>query len=664
MTATMTPPSAAPPPSTGTAPPPVAEKRSRWRLWAMLGVIATWIVLWFVFFGQGVLAEGGFQGLQKWFQEVQDSIGASRLTNPLFVYVLTPIREVLKVAYDSVATVFLNLGWTGVTGVATAVGLVLAGWRYAVLALLGFLSFGLLGLWTESMETLNVVLISVVVSLLIAVPLGVWAGVSRRASAFITPVLDVMQILPSFAYLPLITLFFFIGPPAGIVATVIYAAPPAIRLTAAGVRGVSPTTMEASQALGATRRQRLRDVQLPLARPSIVLGVNQTTLAALSMASVAAFIATPGLGVVVLQALATLDVGKSLNASLAIVAMAIVFDRVTTAASQRNVVSDAVTKQRSFVARWGRWLGAAGVVGLGVLLPVLIPSWSKFPEQWDVSTTIIPATNDAVAYMEENWFVVTSWLKDVCTSWFIDPLQSLLVNSPAVVTIVALTLIALILARVVPAVTTLLCLVGVVLLGVWPSGMITLTQVLIGAAITMVIGVVFGVWIGRSRRADQAIRPFLDALQVIPGFVYLVPALGLFGVGRFTAIIAGVAYAAPVVIKVTGEGIRSVPVNTVEAARAAGSNSWQMIGKVQLPMSRHMLLVALNQGLIYVLAVVVLGGLVGGGGLGYNVIQGFSQSTDQGLGLAAGIAIVLLGIMLDRVSQAAGRGERRTDTTG
>jgi glycine betaine/proline transport system permease protein len=650
----------APAPS-GDTPPVVTKPRRRVPKWGWLLIImVSWIALWYVFYGKGIIESGGYQGILEWFQRTEDSIGASRLTNPLFVYVLTPIRETLQGAYDALKNIFLNLGWTGVIGVAAAISLVLAGWRYALLTFLGFMCFGLLGLWDESMQTLNVVLISVVISLVIGIPVGVWMGVSRRATAFITPILDVMQILPSIAYLPLITLFFFIGPPAGIIATIIYAIPPAIRLTSAGIRGVNASTIEASEAIGATPRQRLRGVQIPLARKSMVLGINQTTLAALSMATIAALIATPGLGVVVLQALSSLNVGRALNASLAIVAMAIVFDRVTTATSERNSVRELTTQKTepTFIVRWANWIIAAALVVLGIVLPLIIPGWSKFPTQWDVSNWIINTTNDVVNFLIDNAYYVTTWLKNVCTTWLIDPLQSLLSNSPAVVTIAAITLISLVIARVVPALYALFCLIGILLLGVWQAAMLTLTQVLIGGLITMVIGILVGVWMGRNRNVDRGLRPFLDALQVIPGFVYLVPALGLFGPGRFTALIAGVAYAAPVVIKITAEGIRGVPTNTVEAAQAAGSNGRQMIMKVQLPMSRHMQLVALNQGLIYVLAVVVLGGLVGGGGLGYNVIQGFSQTSDQGLGLAAGFGIVLLGIMLDRVSQAAGRQAR------
>jgi glycine betaine/proline transport system permease protein len=158
---------------------------------------------------------------------------------------------------------------------------------------------------------------------------------------------------------------------------------------------------------------------------------------------------------------------------------------------------------------------------------------------------------------------------------------------------------------------------------------------------------------GRSRRADTIARPFLDALQTIPPFVYLVPALALFGVGRFTAIVAAVAYGVPIATKLVADGIRGVSPTSVEAAESAGATVWQMISKVQLPMARAAVVLATNQGLLYVLSMVVIGGLVGGGSLGYFVVAGFSQEQLFGKGLAAGIAITALGIMLDRIARHA-----------
>ena len=147
----------------------------------------------------------------------------------------------------------------------------------------------------------------------------------------------------------------------------------------------------------------------------------------------------------------------------------------------------------------------------------------------------------------------------------------------------------------------------------------------------------------------------MDAGQVLPAFVYLIPMLGFFGPARFTAIATGIVYSIPVVVKIVGQGIRDVPVTMIEAAVSSGSTTRQLITKVQLPAAKNSLLLATNQGLIFVLAVVVIGGFVGAGGLGYLVILGSSKPDLQGKGLVAGFAILLLGIMIDRMAQFAVR---------
>ncbi len=270
--------------------------------WQLLGLAVVWIVLYKLLDGKWPLESGVPENAQAWLQDFSSSIGNGRLTNPLFIYVLNPITEALQAAYDGGVWITQQLGWTGMTGLATAIALVLAGWRMALLTFLGFLSFGIVGLWDESMETLVLVAISVVLSVIIGIPLGVWAGLSPRFERFLIPVLDTLQIMPSLAYLPFITLFFLIGPPSGIVATLIYAVPPVIRLTAVGIREVAPESVEASRSLGATARQVLFGVQLPMSRRTRVVGINQTVMAALSMVTIAALVAAPGLGQAVVNA--------------------------------------------------------------------------------------------------------------------------------------------------------------------------------------------------------------------------------------------------------------------------------------------------------------------------------------------------------------------------
>ncbi len=195
-------------------------------------------------------------------------------------------------------------------------------------------AIGAIGLWDKLIQTFSLVLVSTVISIIIGVPLGILAARSRILRRVLTPVLDVMQTLPSFVYLIPVLMLFGLGKVPALFATIVYAAPPLIRLTILGLRQVDPTVMEAAQAFGVTRWQMLIRVTLPLARPSIMAGINQTTMMALAMVVVASMIGARGLGEDVLAGIQTLDVGRGLQAGVAIVILAIVIDRITQAYGQ------------------------------------------------------------------------------------------------------------------------------------------------------------------------------------------------------------------------------------------------------------------------------------------------------------------------------------------
>jgi glycine betaine/proline transport system permease protein len=268
-------------------------------------------------------------------------------------------------------------------------------------------------------------------------------------------------------------------------------------------------------------------------------------------------------------------------------------------------------------------------------------------------TSVTKYINDFSTWFIDKVDTFTLALKNDVTEWVINPFQDLLAQSPWWLMGLVILALAYVLGGWRPLVSSVICLAIIYGTGLWNDSMITLAMTLIATVLVMVVAVVLGVSMGRNRRADTFIRPFLDAFQTIPPFVYLVPALALFGVGRFTAIMAALAYAVPIATKLVADGIRGVSPTTVEAARSTGSTTWQMITKVQLPMARESLVLATNQGLLYVLSMVVIGGLVGGGSLGYIVVSGFSQDQLFGKGLAAGIAITALGVMLDRIARYA-----------
>ncbi|MGC4979657.1 ABC transporter permease [Streptomyces sp. DT193] len=644
---------------------PVAGVRRVSRRMVVAAILVTWLVLFAVLRGKQTLtlAAADLTDLHRWFNDVNDTIGADRNSNPLFLYFFNEIRLVIDnlvtfiqslISQPSDGRPLPQIGWLGVVGIAGYISWAVGNWRVALLAVAGFTFFGLQGLWQESMDTLALTLSAVFVALLFAIPLGVWAGLSDRFNRIMTPFLDFMQTMPTFVYLAPLTLFFLIGPASATIATLIYAAPPAIRITAHAIRSVPETTVEAADSLGSTRRQTLLKVLLPMSKRTVVMGVNQTIMAALAMVTIAALIDAPGLGKTVVQALQSLDVGTAFNAGLAIVVMAIVLDRVTTAASGR---AEAARRSGNRFLKWRRPLLVGGGVAAAVLVYLSHTYvWAaEFPGEGSTGSTIASAADDVTTWAQDNLSGITNAFRDAITNGLLNPFQTLLTDSPWWLVGAALVALGAVLGGWRAGVTTAVCVGLLVGTGVWSDSMTTLASTVVATVLVMVLGVTFGVWMGRSLLVDRLLRPTLDAAQVMPPFVYLVPFLALFGATRFTAIVAAVVYAVPVAIKIIADGVRAVPETTVEAATAAGCNTWQIITKVQLPMSRSALTLATNQGLIYVLSMVVVGGLVGAGALGYDVVAGFSQGELYGKGLAAGLAIVLLGVMFDRITQAAAR---------
>ena len=647
-------------------PAPVEEQQSHRGLF-IAGVIAVFVIASIPLKGIATLtlARSDLTGFQNWLGDLSNKLEAARSSSAILQGLDTISNTIEKVgvllqnliSQPSFPRPVPEIGWLGVFALAVWIALLIAGWRMAVLTGVSFALFGMLGYWPDSMDTLIVTFIAVAICLAIGIPTGIWMGRSKRATSAITPILDGLQTLPSFVYLLPITLFFSIGVAAAVIVTLLYALPPVIRITAHGVRSVSSTTIEAMESLGTSRSQMLRKVQLPLAKRTIIVGVNQTIMAALSMSTIAAFVDGPGLGKPVINALQSLDVGRAATAGLCIVIMAIMLDRVTTAASVRSEAIPSGDPQRKRLILLG--VGAAAVVVCAQLSRQYL-SLANFPKNPDLGTPFAKAADSLSNFFSDNAANTTNAIKDGLTYGLLNPLQSLLAQSPW--WLVALTLVALslLIGGMRSFLTSIVCIAIILGVGLWQDSMITLTMTLVATILTMILALVFGVWMAQSHAVDLALRPILDAAQVVPPFVYLVPAIALFGATRFTAIVAAIVYAAPVAIKLICDAIRDVSPTVVEAAQSAGSSRWQIIAKVQLPMARKGIALATNQGMLYVFSMVVIGGLVGAGALGYLVVAGFTQAELFGKGLAAGIAIVALAIMLDRMAQGTSARRART----
>lgn len=220
-------------------------------------------------------------------------------------------------------------------GIAAVSWLASRSWKIVLAAMLALLCVGVFGMWQDLMKTLSMIFVCTVVAIVVGVPIGIWMSYSNRVQGAINPVLDVMQTLPSFVYLIPVVMLLGIGRVPGLIAVVIYAVPPVIRFTNLGIRMVSAELLEAADAYGSARWQKMLQVQLPLALPTIMAGINQTIMLALSMVVVASMIGVQGLGQPVLRAITNQYFAMGLLNGLAIVVIAILFDRLSQAYGQR-----------------------------------------------------------------------------------------------------------------------------------------------------------------------------------------------------------------------------------------------------------------------------------------------------------------------------------------
>ncbi|MFJ9028489.1 ABC transporter permease [Streptomyces sp. NPDC102274] len=600
-----------------------------------------------------------------------DWIIDNRDSHPLFLYFFGHISNAVVLAVRGVYLLLLAAGWAGVTAAAGLIAWRVAGGRLALTAAVSFAVCGVLGMWVPTMQTLALMVVAVTASVVLGALLGLAAGLSDRLYRALRPLLDTMQVLPAFAYLLPVVLVFGIGVPAAVLATVVYAAPPMARLTALGLREADRGVMEAVSSLGATAWQRLLTARLPLARKRLLLGLNQTIMMALSMAVIASVIGAGGLGDRVYQALASVDVGAALAAGLPIVLLAVVLDRTTAAAGSGTAGSGTGSDPGAGSGagdRGGRGLLGWAVAALATVLVAIagrLTDRLDWPGSWTVD--IAEPVNRAVDWMTAHLYSgvpviggTADWAGRF-TTWVLDPLRGGLQAVPWWAVLLLVAALALLIGTWQTALTAVLAMAAIGVLGVWKPSLDTLSQVLAAVAVTLVIGFAAGITAARSSRVEALLRPVLDVFQTLPQFVYLIPVVALFGVGRAPAVAAAVVYALPAVVRITTQGLRQVDPAAMESARSLGATGGQQLRQVQLPLAGPALRLALNQGVVLVLAVVIIGGLVGGGALGYDVVFGLAQG-DLATGLVAGAAIVCLGLMLDRVTQPTERRTRRTHT--
>jgi glycine betaine/proline transport system permease protein len=384
------------------------------------------------------------------------------------------------------------------------------------------------------------------------------------------------------------------------------------------------------------------------------------------MVVIAGLIGGGGLGAVVTTGLYS-NPALAILAGLVIVVMAMALDRSTEAMAERTDPARKHLDEAGKRAWRLRTLAIGAAVVGGVVLSKALGVAAVYPDE--VGTPPRSATLEAwllgkiqvvLDYVQDptTWvFSITERVGTFILSELLLPLQLFLIDSPWFVTVGGLTAIAFVVSGLRPALTTLAMLGLIGFTGVWGLAMDTLSQVLVATAIAVVIGVVLGVLAAESNRFSKAMRPVNDLLQTLPQLVYIIPFIYLMPVSIVPGIVAGVLYAFPVTVRLVERGVRDVAPASVEAATAFGASRLQVLRKVKLPLAGDAVMLGVNQAIIMVLAVVVIGGLVGSGGLGYEVAQGLVRG-QFGQGVIASVAILALGIALDRVTQGTRRARK------
>ncbi|MGC5629635.1 ABC transporter permease [Georgenia sp. Z1344] len=251
------------------------------------------------------------------------------------------IGVIFSGAYDGLVVALSEPPFWVIMAILVAAAFLAKGWQLALGSLLGLLLIYGMDQWTNAMMSLALVLVASIIAVMIGIPLGIWAGLSSRASAIVRPFLDLMQTLPAFVYLIPAVVLFRVGEVPGIVATIIFSLPPAVRMTELGIRQVDPEVVEAGQAFGSTPGRILRQIQLPLAQPTIMAGVNQVIMLALSMVVISGMVGAPGLGAEVYSALTRINIGLGFEAGLGVVILAMYLDRLTASLAQHGAVNRA-----------------------------------------------------------------------------------------------------------------------------------------------------------------------------------------------------------------------------------------------------------------------------------------------------------------------------------
>ena len=619
------------------------------------------------------------------------------------------IANYIKEGYYFLEDFLIDSPWILITAILFLPCLIAGGLRLGLYSLFVVYFWGGVGMWNESLQTVALMGLSVLLCVFFGVVLGVLCSQSDRFENFMKPILDTMQVMPAFVYLFPALFFFGIGGAPAILATLIYAMPPIIRLTNSGIRQVSSETIESATSFGSNKLQLLFKIKIPLSLPSIMMGINQVIMMALALVVLACFIGAEGIGGQVWLAIRNLDVGWAMEGGLCILFMAIMFDRFSMAFSKEPVFLPLnVQKFYLLPQSWEKYqiariiekpLSYAHYIinlicinitnSIAYVFKILISLFNKitaedisefisriyyiipsfivffiisfidsnisnigsFPEEWKLSIRQPIADGVKSLTVNPGFIAFTKGLRAFVYLNLLHPLDVFLTHTPWWYTIGVFIAIGYFTVGIRFAFITALLLLFIGACGIWPQSMITLSSVLVSVVLCFALGVPLGIIASYNERFRNIQNVVLDAMQTLPYFCYLIPVLMFFGGGIVSAVLATVIYSIPPIIRLTALGLTQVSGTYSEVSRSFGGTTIQTLNKIKFPLAIPSLVIGFNQTVIMAFAMQIVTPLIGGKGLGLEVFNGLARS-DTGRGLAAGIGIVLLAIIIDRITLA------------
>ena len=579
------------------------------------------------------------------FNFVKDDLGLLTLTRTL--------TGGLEWVLDATANLLFgkrrwpNLGpipWTSIAAIAAVIGYYLGGWRLALLAGGTFIWTALIGQWDIAMQTMSVLVVAAPLAFIIGISLGILSWRKPWVNRAIKPILSVLQTLPFFTYLLPAVIFFKVGPTAGAVATTIYAIPPMILMTTLGLQKVSPEVVEAGEMSGCTRWQLLRHVYIPSARTEILVGVNQVIMLCLAMVVLTAFIGMPGLGAKLLAMMGSFKLGRSFEIGVTIVLLAVTLDRLSKAW---------VVKQPEHFEKGTPWWKRHFLLLLGIALFVFFIIVAQFVE---VASTIGRKQNFSQGKEIDTLIkgflnidivkAVTGFLRAFLNVQILIPFRNFLLSIPTPAFILLVMAFALWLGGRKQAVLAGIFFSLVALSGWWDRAIITLYSVISAVALAMLIGLPLGIWAARTEKWSRRILLVCDTAQTFPSFVYLIPAIMLFGITDIAVIFSILIFAMVPLTRYTIEGLRAVPHEMTEAADMAGATRMQKLWKVQLPLALPTMAVGFNQAIMFAFFMVIIAAFIGTQDLGQE-LQRTLAGTDLGKNFVLGICVSLMALTFD-----------------